>query len=76
MLESGVLHWIDHPEVPAEQAAALLSTILWSGLTLRPPALTGGRGARPQIPKSAGLARRDRLRPAGDARPRRIALRP
>jgi AcrR family transcriptional regulator len=38
MLESGVLHWIDHPDVPVEQAAALLSTILWSGLTLRPPA--------------------------------------
>jgi AcrR family transcriptional regulator len=33
LLESGVLHWIDHPEVPAEQAASLLATILWSGLT-------------------------------------------
>ena len=33
LLESGVLHWIDHTEVPAEQAASLLSTILWSGLT-------------------------------------------
>ena len=31
--EPGVLHWIDHTEVPAEQAASLLSTILWSGLT-------------------------------------------
>jgi AcrR family transcriptional regulator len=36
MLESGVLHWIDHPEVPAEQAAALLATLLWSGFTGRP----------------------------------------
>lgn len=36
MLESGVLHWIDHQEIPAEQAAALLATLLWSGLTGRP----------------------------------------
>jgi AcrR family transcriptional regulator len=45
LLESGVLHWIDHPEVPAEQAASLLATILWSGLTggRRP---TGGAAER------------------------------
>jgi AcrR family transcriptional regulator len=32
MLESGVLHWLDHPEVPAGEAAVLLTAILWSGL--------------------------------------------
>jgi AcrR family transcriptional regulator len=38
LLESGVLHWLDHPDVPADQAATLLSTILWAGLTgPRPP---------------------------------------
>ena len=38
LLESGVLHWLDHPDVSAEQAATLLSTILWAGLTgPRPP---------------------------------------
>jgi AcrR family transcriptional regulator len=38
LLESGVLHWLDHPDVSAEQAASLLSTILWAGLTgPRPP---------------------------------------
>jgi AcrR family transcriptional regulator len=36
MLESGVLHWIDNPQIPAEQAGALLATLLWSGLTGRP----------------------------------------
>jgi AcrR family transcriptional regulator len=36
MLESGVLHWIDHPDIAAEHAAALLATLLWSGLTGRP----------------------------------------
>jgi AcrR family transcriptional regulator len=36
LLESGVLHWLDHPDIPAEQAAALLSSILWSGLAVRP----------------------------------------
>jgi AcrR family transcriptional regulator len=36
LLESGVLHWLDHPDMPAEQAAALLSSILWSGLAVRP----------------------------------------
>jgi AcrR family transcriptional regulator len=36
MLESGVLHWIDHADIPAEQAAALLATLLWSGFTGRP----------------------------------------
>jgi AcrR family transcriptional regulator len=36
MLESGVLHWIDNQEIPAEQAGALLSTLLWSGFTGRP----------------------------------------
>jgi AcrR family transcriptional regulator len=36
LLESGVLHWLDHPDIPAEEAAALLSSILWSGLAVRP----------------------------------------
>lgn len=36
MLESGVLHWIDNQQIPAEQAGALLATLLWSGLTGRP----------------------------------------
>lgn len=36
MLESGVLHWVDHPDIPAEQAAALLTTLLWSGFTGSP----------------------------------------
>jgi AcrR family transcriptional regulator len=36
LLESGVLHWLDHPDMSAEQAAALLSSILWSGLAVRP----------------------------------------
>lgn len=36
MLESGVLHWIDNQEIPAEQAGALLATLLWSALTGRP----------------------------------------
>jgi AcrR family transcriptional regulator len=38
LLESGVLHWLDHPDIPAAEAAALLSSILWSGLAVRPPA--------------------------------------
>jgi AcrR family transcriptional regulator len=37
LLESGVLHWLDHPDIPAEEAAALLAGILWSGLAVRPP---------------------------------------
>jgi AcrR family transcriptional regulator len=38
LLESGVLHWLDHPDVPSDQASSLLSTILWAGLTgPRPP---------------------------------------
>jgi hypothetical protein len=37
LLESGVLHWLDHPELAAEQASALLTGLLWSGLT-GPPA--------------------------------------
>jgi AcrR family transcriptional regulator len=36
LLESGVLHWLDHPDIPAEEAAALLTSILWSGLAVRP----------------------------------------
>jgi AcrR family transcriptional regulator len=36
LLESGVLHWLDHPDMPAEEAAALLAGILWSGLAVRP----------------------------------------
>jgi AcrR family transcriptional regulator len=37
MLESGVLHWLDHPEVPAGEAAVLLTHILWAGLRSRSP---------------------------------------
>jgi AcrR family transcriptional regulator len=40
LLESGVLHWLDHPDVPAEEAAALLTSILWSGLSDSPAAPT------------------------------------
>jgi AcrR family transcriptional regulator len=40
LLESGVLHWLDHPDVPAEEASALLSSILWSGLAVRPSGMT------------------------------------
>jgi AcrR family transcriptional regulator len=36
MLESGVLHWLDHPDLPADDAAALLARILWYGLTRHP----------------------------------------
>lgn len=32
MLEAGVQHWLDHPEVPAQDAASLLTTLLWRGL--------------------------------------------
>jgi AcrR family transcriptional regulator len=32
MLEAGVQHWLDHPEVPAQDAASLLAALLWCGL--------------------------------------------
>ncbi|HEY8546746.1 MAG TPA: TetR/AcrR family transcriptional regulator [Acidimicrobiales bacterium] len=32
LLEAGVLHWLDHSDLPVEEAAALLADILWSGL--------------------------------------------
>ncbi|HEY8526063.1 MAG TPA: TetR/AcrR family transcriptional regulator [Acidimicrobiales bacterium] len=41
LLEAGVLHWLDHPEIPAEQAAGLLTSILWSGLAARPSSPLG-----------------------------------
>ena len=32
LLEAGVLHWLDHSDLPPEEAATLLADILWSGL--------------------------------------------
>jgi len=32
LLEAGVLHWLDHSDLPPEDAATLLADILWSGL--------------------------------------------
>jgi AcrR family transcriptional regulator len=32
LLEAGVLHWLDYSDLPPEDAATLLSDVLWSGL--------------------------------------------
>jgi AcrR family transcriptional regulator len=40
LLEAGVLHWLDHSDLPPEEAATLLADILWSGL----------RGVTPSAP--------------------------
>jgi AcrR family transcriptional regulator len=32
LLEAGVLHWLDHSDLPPEEAATLLADILWTGL--------------------------------------------
>lgn len=32
LMEAGVLHWVDHSDLPAPVAARLLAAVLWSGL--------------------------------------------
>jgi AcrR family transcriptional regulator len=32
LMEAGVLHWVDHSDLPAPVAARLLASVLWSGL--------------------------------------------
>jgi AcrR family transcriptional regulator len=32
LLEAGVLHWLDYSDLPPDQAAKLLSSLLWTGL--------------------------------------------
>jgi len=39
LLEAGVLHWLDYSDLPPEDAAALLASVLWGGLRgVDPPA--------------------------------------
>lgn len=46
MLESAVLHWLDHPDLPAGEAAELLARILWFGLTRHPGPATRSSSGR------------------------------
>jgi hypothetical protein len=32
LLEAGVLHWLDYSDLPPDEAAKLLSSLLWTGL--------------------------------------------
>jgi AcrR family transcriptional regulator len=51
MLEAGVLHWVERQDMPLDDAADLLTTTVWSGLTTvsdkPPPSTVGLREAAP-----------------------------
>jgi AcrR family transcriptional regulator len=46
LMEAGVLHWVDHSDLPAPVAARLLAAVLWSGLA--GVSADKARGARDQ----------------------------
>jgi AcrR family transcriptional regulator len=44
LMEAGVLHWVDHSDLPAPVAARLLAAVLWSGLAGIRPDKAGNLG--------------------------------